>query len=70
VADQQPEGATFLVPVRLEACPIPQRLARWHWIDLFTSAGYEHLLGTLRASPGTDPDRSRRGGDTGSIVPL
>jgi CheY-like chemotaxis protein len=51
MADQQPEGATFLVPVRLEACPIPQRLARWQWIDLFTSAGYERLLGTLRAQP-------------------
>jgi CheY-like chemotaxis protein len=50
-ADQQPEGATFLLPVRLEACPIPQRLARWHWIDLFTSAGYERLLASLRVQP-------------------
>jgi DNA-binding response OmpR family regulator len=51
VADQQPEGATFLLPVRLEACPIPQRLARWHWVDLFASAGYERLLGALRVQP-------------------
>jgi CheY-like chemotaxis protein len=51
VADQQPEGATFLVPVRLEPCPIPQRLARWHWVDLFASTGYERLLATLRVRP-------------------
>ncbi len=51
VADEQPEGATFLVPVRLEACPIPQRLARWHWVDLFTASGHERLLATLRVQP-------------------
>jgi CheY-like chemotaxis protein len=51
VADQQPEGATFLLPVRLEPCPIPQRLARWQWVDLFTAAGYERLLATVRARP-------------------
>jgi hypothetical protein len=50
-ADEQPEGATFLLPVRLEPCPIPQRLARWHWVDLFTSAGYERLLAALRVRP-------------------
>jgi CheY-like chemotaxis protein len=49
VADQQPEGATFLLPVRLEPCPIPQRLARWHWVDLFSPAGHERLLAALRA---------------------
>jgi CheY-like chemotaxis protein len=47
-ADAQPEGATFLVPVRLAACPIPQRLARWHWVDLFAQHGYERLLTALR----------------------
>ena len=50
-ADAQPEGATFLVPVRLEPCPIPQRLARWHWVDLFTDHGYERLLSALRIHP-------------------
>ncbi len=50
-ADEQPEGATFLVPVRLEACPIPQRLARWLWIDLFGEHGYDRLLAALRVTP-------------------
>ncbi|WP_214405478.1 TIR domain-containing protein [Pseudonocardia lacus] len=47
-ADAQPEGATFLVPVRLAPCPIPQRLARWHWVDLFTDFGYDRLRSALR----------------------
>jgi CheY-like chemotaxis protein len=51
VADEQPDGATFLIPVRLEPCPIPQRLARWHWVDLFTPTGYERLLHLLRVQP-------------------
>jgi DNA-binding LytR/AlgR family response regulator len=52
-ADGQPEGATFLVPVRLEPCPIPQRLARWHWVDLFADHGYERLRSVLRIPPPT-----------------
>jgi CheY-like chemotaxis protein len=49
-ADAQPQGATFLVPVRLEPCPIPHRLARWHWIDLFAEHGYDRLLSVIRRS--------------------
>ena len=47
VADEQPEGATFLIPVRLEPCTIPQRLRRWQWVDLFATTGYAQLLRAL-----------------------
>jgi len=47
IADEQPEGATFLIPVRLEPCIIPQRLRRWQWVDLFAPTGYAQLLRTL-----------------------
>jgi len=50
-ADEQPEGATFLIPVRLEPCPLPQRLARRLWIDLFGDRGYDRLLAALRVTP-------------------
>ena len=29
VADEQPEGSIFLIPARLEECPVPPRLSRW-----------------------------------------
>jgi hypothetical protein len=31
VADEQPDGTIFLIPVRLEECDVPERLRRWHW---------------------------------------
>ena len=48
VADEQPEGAIFLIPVRLEACEVPQRLRRWHWVNLFEEPGYDRLLRALQ----------------------
>jgi len=49
VADEQPEGAIFLIPLRLEECEAPERLRRWQWVDLFQEPGYERLLRALRA---------------------
>jgi hypothetical protein len=31
-ADDRPEGSIFVVPVKLEECDVPSRLARWHWL--------------------------------------
>jgi hypothetical protein len=49
VADEQPEGTIFLVPVRLEECEVPYRLSRWQWVDLFEESGYERLMLALAA---------------------
>lgn len=46
-ADEQPEGAIFLIPVRLEACEVPQRLGRWQWLNYFEDQGYHRLLMVL-----------------------
>jgi TIR domain len=48
VADEQPEGSIFLIPVRLEECEIPERLRRWQHVDLFKFDGYERILRALR----------------------
>jgi len=48
VTDEQPEGAIFLIPLRLEACEVPQRLRRWQRVDLFQDQGWERLLHALR----------------------
>jgi len=60
VADEQPEGTIFLIPLRLEECEVPESLGRWQWVDLFREAGYERLLCALGArakslGPGTLP---------------
>ena len=47
IADEQPEGAIFIVPVKLEECDVPQRLNRWHWVHL-DGKGFDLLVQTLR----------------------
>ncbi len=47
VADEQPEGTIFIIPVRLEACDVPDRLQHLHWVDLFADGGYRRLLRTF-----------------------
>jgi hypothetical protein len=48
VADEQPEDAIFIVPLKLKACTVPARLARWQWVDLFKANGYAKLMRSLR----------------------
>ena len=48
IADEQPEGAIFLIPLRLEDCDVPIRLRRWHWVDLFLERGYQRLMRALK----------------------
>ena len=47
VADEQPEGRIFIIPARLEDCKVPDRLSRWHWVNLFEDTGYDNLLCSL-----------------------
>jgi hypothetical protein len=49
VADEQPEGTIFLIPVRLEPCDVPSRLSKWQWVDLFDERGYRRLMRSLRS---------------------
>jgi hypothetical protein len=51
VADEQPEGVAYLIPVRLEECEIPERLRQWQWVDLFQADGYARLVRALRTQP-------------------
>lgn len=49
VADEQPEGAIFIIPVKLEECVIPDRLRTWQWVNYFEPSGYERLIRALQA---------------------
>ena len=48
VLDTIPEGAIYLIPVRLEPCEMGARLVDRQWVDLFENDGYENLLKALR----------------------
>ena len=50
VADEQPEGTIFLIPVRLEPCDVPPRLSKWQWVDLFEDDGYPRLMRSLQGA--------------------
>lgn len=48
VADEQPEGTIFVIPVRLEECSVPSRLGHLHRVDLFDDHGYKRLVHALK----------------------
>ncbi|MGB3787969.1 MAG: TIR domain-containing protein [Phormidesmis sp.] len=48
VADEQPEGTIFIIPLRLEECELPQRLSRWHYVNFFEVDGYKRLMLALQ----------------------
>lgn len=43
-----PDGVTFLIPARLEACDLPEPLRRWQCLDLFKTGGYKNLIRVLK----------------------
>jgi outer membrane protein assembly factor BamD (BamD/ComL family) len=51
-AEEKPEGAIFLIPARLEDCPVPERLSRWQWVDLYEENGFIKLLRSLKLRAG------------------
>lgn len=60
IADEQPEGRIFVIPLRLEDCEVPDRLRHLHWVDLFDDAGYSRLAQALRTmSRGSEPPLRR-----------
>jgi hypothetical protein len=48
IADEKPEGTIFIIPLKLEECQIPQRLIRWHCVNLFEDDGYNQLMRSLQ----------------------
>lgn len=48
-ADEKPEGAIFVIPVRLDDCQVPSSLADFHWVDYFEVNSYEKIMRALTA---------------------
>jgi len=57
VAEQQPEGAIFIIPARLEDCTVPERLSKYHWVNLFDQDGHIRLARSIgeRIQQGSNP---------------
>ncbi len=47
-ADEKPDETIFIIPARLENCDVPERIKRYHWVDLFLDDGYGRLLQALQ----------------------
>jgi hypothetical protein len=48
VLDMMPEGAIYLIPIRLDECQVPNRLSKQQWADLFEDDGFERLMEALQ----------------------
>ncbi len=52
MAMQKPEEAIFIIPLRLDDCPVPFRLRSWQYVDYFPkgrkAVTYQRLLESLR----------------------
>lgn len=47
-ADEKPDGTIFIIPARIEDCDVPERISKFHWVDLFSDDGYEWLIKALQ----------------------
>lgn len=47
-AEKRPEDTIYIIPAKLEECPIPKRLSKWQYVDLFDSRGYDRLMESFR----------------------
>src|SRR5215210_993778 len=48
LADEQPEGTMFVIPLKLDQCEVPERLRKWQWVSRADPRWYERLMGALQ----------------------
>jgi|GEM_PF-6033334 len=46
--DMMPEGKVFMIPIRLDDCPIPRRLSKWQVLDSTHEKFEERLIAAIR----------------------
>jgi len=46
--EEVPEGQIFAIPIRLDACQIPEQFKPIQWVDLFEDDSWEKLIRALR----------------------
>jgi len=50
IADEQPEGTIYIIPLKLEQCEVPERLSHLQWVDFFKEEGYRRLVRSLETA--------------------
>lgn len=58
--DRQPEGTTCILPVKLEECHTPDRLAKWQYVELYRRNGFQNVLTGLQKRASFLEQTSRR----------
>src|SRR5215211_5102519 len=43
-----PEGTIHTIPVRLDDCDVPEQFRRYHYANLFTPNGFDHIVRAIR----------------------
>jgi len=46
-AEEKPEGAIYIIPLRLDDCRTPLKFQQWQWVDYFKTNAQDKLLQTL-----------------------
>lgn len=49
VAEKKPNGVIYIIPIRLEDCPVPDDVSRFHWVNYFEDRAYAQLIKALVA---------------------
>ena len=44
-----PEGTIHTIPVRIDACDVPESFRRYHWTNLFEPNGFARMVRAIRA---------------------
>jgi len=47
MADRQPEGHVYIIPIRLEECEVPLRYQSWDYCDFYNETDYEKLFKSI-----------------------
>jgi hypothetical protein len=48
LAQEQPEGEIYVIPVRLDDCKVPDSISNWQYVDLFATDGFQRLKKSLK----------------------
>jgi DNA-binding NarL/FixJ family response regulator len=57
VLDEMPEETIYIIPVRLDDCPVPNQFSHLHWCNYFEPSGLEEILRSLQYSTSSDAPR-------------
>jgi hypothetical protein len=48
VAEEKPENAIFIIPLRVQDYQVPQRLSQWQWVDYYQDGAFDRLMSSLQ----------------------